>query len=220
MAEGDPSVTPDEGRVRWRRTGAMLVSAVAAGAVLMALTAQGVLAAQFAISGFPFTVTASRLDGTGFEQFGFFDSMDPRNVSGASNCLGASTANQGNCGGVVVVAVSAIQDATLTNLCQSINLGGTNLKITAGGAGHPAVHATTLVVDSDLLTGDATFHNIEIGGDASKVTRVPGVTGPLGDFAQQAESVTIIGLRQSNFATTAATFSLPGLILTFSSTGC
>src|SRR5215467_3333700 len=98
----------------------MLVSAAAAGAVLMALTAQGVLAAQFAISGVPFTVTASRLDGTGFEQFGFFDSMAPGSPN-ASNCLGASTANQGNCGGVVLVAVSAINDATLTNLCQSVN---------------------------------------------------------------------------------------------------
>ena len=197
----------------------MLVSAAAAGAVLMALTAQGVLAAQFAISGFPFTVTASRLDGTGFEQFGFFDSMDPRNVSGASNCLGASTANQGNCGGTVIVAVSAIKQATLTNLCQSVNLGGTNLKITAGGGSTP-VTASTLVVDSDLLTGDATFNNIVIGQDASTFTEVPGVTGPLGDFGQQADSVTITNLRQDNFATTAATFSLPGLTLTFTDTGC
>ena len=94
MANGDPAVSPEEGRVRWRRAGAMLVSAAAAGAVLMVLTAQGVLAAQFAISGVPFTVTATRLDGTGFEQFGFFDSMAP-NSPNASNCLGAAPANQG-----------------------------------------------------------------------------------------------------------------------------
>jgi Family of unknown function (DUF6230) len=218
MADGDASVRPDEGRVRWRRTGAMLASAAAAGAVLIVLTAQGVLAAQFAISGVPFTVTATRLDGTGFEQFGFFDTMAP-NSPNASNCLGASPANQGNCGGTVLVAVSAIRSATLSNLCQSVNLGGTNLKITAGGGGRP-VQATTLVVDSDLLQGDATFNNIAIGQDPSTFTQVPGVTGPLGDFGQQADSVVITNLRQDNFATTAATFSLPGLTLGFSSTGC
>jgi hypothetical protein len=218
MADEEPSVYPDEGRVRLRRAGAMLASAMAVGAVLMVLTAQGVLAAQFAISGVPFTVTSTRLDGTGFEQFGFFDSM-PANSPNASNCQGASPANQGNCGGTVLVAVSAIKTATLANLCQSVNLVGTNLKITAGGGGKP-VQATTLVVDSDLLTGDATFTNISIGGDASTFTEVPGVTGPLGDFGQQADAVVITNLRQSNFATTAATFTLPGLTLTFSNTGC
>jgi hypothetical protein len=218
MVEDHASVNDAEGRVRWRRAGALFVSAVAAGAVLMALTAQGVLAAQFAISGVPFTVTSDRLEGTGFEQFGFLDNM-ATNSPNASNCLGASPANQGNCGGTVLVAVSAIKSATLSNICQSINLGGTNLKITAGGAGHP-VQATTLVADSDLLQGDATFTNIAIGQDASTVTEVPGVTGPLGDFAQQADAVTIVNLRQDNFATTAATFSLPGLTLTFANTGC
>ncbi|TMC03978.1 MAG: cholesterol esterase [Chloroflexi bacterium] len=216
MADGNPPM--DEGRIRWRRAGAMLAAAAAAGAVLVVLTAQGILAAQFAISGVPFTVTSTRLDGTGFEQFGFFDSMTP-NSPNASNCLGAATANQGNCGGTVLVAVSAIKSATLSDLCQSVNLGGTNLKITAGGGGRP-VQATTLVVDSDLLTGDATFNNIAIGQDASTFTEVPGVTGPPGDFGQQADSVTITNLRQDNFATTAAAFSLPGLTLTFSDTGC
>jgi hypothetical protein len=218
MADGNPTVRPDEGGIRWRRAGAMFGVAAAAGAVLMVLTAQGVLGAQFAISGVPFTVTASQLNGTGFEQFGSFDQMAP-NSPNASNCLGASPANQGNCGGVVLVAVSAIKSATLADLCQSVNLGGTNLKITAGGGGHP-VQASSLVVDSDLLQGDATFNNIAIGQDPSTFTEDPGVTGPLGDFGQEADSVTITNLRQDNFATTAATFTLPGLTLTFSNTGC
>lgn len=219
MADGVPTTAPpDEGKVRWRRAGAMFVGAAAAGAVLMALTAQGVLAAQFAISGVAFTVTSSRLDGTGFEQFGSLDAM-ANNSPNASNCLGAAPANQGNCGGIVVVAVSAIKSATLADICQSVSLGGTNLKITAGSSGHP-VTANTLVVDSDQLQGDATFNNIAIGQDPSTFTEVPGVTGPLGDFGQQADSVTIVNLRQDNFATTAATFSLPGLDLTFSNTGC
>ena len=218
MADGYAPAPPDEGKVRWRRAGAMFGVAAAAGAVLMVLTAQGVLAAQFAVSGVPFTVTSSRLDGTGFEQFGSLDQMAP-NSPNASNCLGAASANQGDCGGVVLVAVSAIKSATLADLCQSVNLGGTNLKITAGSSGHP-VQASQLVVDSDQLQGDATFNNISIGQDPSTFTEDPGVTGPLGDFGQEADSVTIVNLRQDNFATTAATFSLPGLNLGFSDTGC
>jgi len=217
MADADERTAPGEGRTRWGRAGIMLVSAAAAGGVLMALTAQGVLAAQFAISGIPFTVTATRLTGTGFEQFGNLDTM-AANSPNATNTQGQPP-NQGNTGGAVVVVTSAIASATLTNLCQSINLGGTNLKLTAG-TGKTPVSANTLVVDSDLLTGDATFHNIVIGQDASTVTQVPGVTGPLGDFAQAADSVEIDNLRQDNFATTAATFTLPGLNLGFSDTGC
>src|SRR5205807_7338782 len=88
---------------------------------------------------------------------------------------------RGPAGGAGAVVVSAIQSATLTNLCQSVNLGGTNLKITAGSGGRP-VTATTLVVDSNQLSGDTTFTNIAIGQDASTFTQVPGVIGPKGDF--------------------------------------
>jgi Family of unknown function (DUF6230) len=217
MAESVSPVSSAEGRVRWRRFGAMLAVAAAGGAILMALTAQGIVAAQFAISGVPFTVTSTKLAGTGFEQFGFLDSMPPGSPN-ASNTQGA-VPNQGDTGGQVVVVVSAIQSATLDNICQSVNLGGTNLKITAGSPSNP-VRAQTLVVDSDLLTGDATFTNITIGQDPSTFDKVPGVVGPLGDFGQQADTVQILNLRQDNFSTTAASFSLPGLTLGFSPDGC
>jgi hypothetical protein len=204
------STAPDllgQGRVSWRRFAAMFLSTAVVAGTLVVLTAQGVLAAQFSISGLPFTVTATKLTGTGFEQFGALDNM----ADGSPNA--------GNTGGQVLVVVSAIQSATLTNLCQSVNLGGTNLKITAGNGSTP-VTATNLVVDSDQLSGDAQFNQISIGQDASTLTAVPGVTGPIGDFAQQASSVTINNLRQNNYATTAAAFKLPGLSLTFSGDGC
>ena len=54
------------GRVRIKRTALMAVPAVAVGGILMTLTAQGVLAAQFSISGMPFTITADKLDGDGW----------------------------------------------------------------------------------------------------------------------------------------------------------
>jgi len=172
----------------------------------MVLTAQGALGVQFAISGMPFTVTATELDGVGFEQFGGLDSM------------AEGSPNAGDTGGQVLVITSAIKDATLTKLCQSVDLGGTNLLIKAG-AGKDKVQASHLTTDSTELSGDASFGNIEIGNDASTLDKA-GVEGPIGVFSQQADTVHIDNLRQTNYATTAAVFKLPGLHLSFSSEGC
>ena len=196
-----------EGRVSWRRLLAGLAVTGSAAAALIVLTAQGVLAASFSVSGMPFTVTADRLDGTGFEQFAVLDHMEP------------GSPNEGDTGGQLVLIVSAIKDAKLTNLCQSIDLGGAALKITAGDNGTP-VRATNLVVDSDLVTGNAEFNQIEVGRDASTLDQVPGVKGGIGVFAQQADTVTITNLRQNNFATTAANFKLAHLHMSFESEGC
>ena len=196
-----------QGRTRWRRFAAMFVASGVLAGAMVALTANGVLAAQFAISGMPFVVTADRLDGTGFEQYAELDQMVP------------NSPNEGDTGGQVVVIVSAINQAKLTKLCQSINLGGMFLKITAGDAGKP-VEAKTLVVDSDLISGNAEFGNINIGQDASTLDKVPGKTGSPGVFGQQADTVVINNLRQNNYATTAATFTLPNLHLGFTSSGC
>jgi hypothetical protein len=196
-----------EGKTRWRRFAVMFGASGAVAAVMVALTAQGVIAAQFSLSGMPFTVTADRLDGTGFEQYATLDEMAP------------DSPNAGDTGGQLVLVVSAINSAKLTNLCQSIDLGGEFLKITAGDRGTP-VSAKTLIVDSDQLSGNADFNKINIGQDASTLNEVPGATGNLGVFGQQADTVTITNLRQQNYATTAATFTLPNLHLSFTSTGC
>jgi hypothetical protein len=200
------SAATGRGRVRLKRAALLGIPACVAGGVLMALTAQGVLGAQFEISGMPFTVTADHLHGDGFEQFGNLDSMIP------------NSPNAGSSGGQLILATSAIRDAQLTNLCQSVNLGGINLKITAGNNGTP-VTAHDLTTDSDLLSGDATFNNIEVGGDASTFTKGddPGMPGV---FGQQADSVDIDHLNQHNYATTAAIFKLPNLHLSFDSNGC
>ncbi|MFI2607584.1 DUF6230 family protein [Kitasatospora sp. NPDC018619] len=196
------------GRVRLKRTALMAVPAIAAGGVLMALTAQGVLAAQFSISGMPFTITADKLVGDGFAQFGSLDSMIP------------DSPNAGSSGGQVLVAVSAIKKAEITNLCQSVDLGGINLVIHAGDGGTP-VTASDLTTDSDMLSGDAQFTNIEIGGDASTYTKAgPVGKGNPGVFGQQADQVILTHLNQHNYASTAVGFKLPNLRLSFSSTGC
>ncbi|MEU3516064.1 DUF6230 family protein [Streptomyces sp. NPDC006654] len=197
---------PRRGRVRGRRAAMMAVPATLAVAGLAVFTAQGVLGVQLYISGMPFTVTAKSLDGTGFEQFGGLDTM----ADGSPNA--------GDTGGQVLVVTSAIKKATLDSLCQSVDLGGTNLLIKAG-SGKTKVEATDLTTDSTLLTGDASFNNIEIGNDASTLTKA-GVKGPIGVFSQQADTVHIDNLRQTNYKTTAGTFTLPGLKLSFSDSGC
>src|SRR5262249_38331944 len=145
IADGSPA---RRGRVRLRRAAVMAVPATAIAATLAITTAQGALGVQFAISGMPFTVTATQLDGTGFEQFGALDNM----ADGSPNA--------GDTGGQVLVVTSAIKNATLTKLCQSVDLGGTNLLITAGGD-KDKVTATDLTTDSTVLTGDAAFEKIE-----------------------------------------------------------
>ncbi|MFB9236918.1 DUF6230 family protein [Plantactinospora siamensis] len=207
MSSADVSGSRAPGKVRWRRFAGMLLTAGVAGGALAMLTAQGVLAAQFSVSGMPFTVTADKLSGTGFEQFATLDHMIE------------NSPNEGDTGGQLVLIVSAIDRAELTNLCQSVSLGGMNLKITAGDNGK-AVTAHTLVVDSDSITGNASFDDIDIGQDASTLDRVPGVKGNPGVFAQQARTVTILDLRQNNYATTAAAFSLPHLRMSFTDSGC
>lgn len=112
------------------------------------------------------------------------------------------------------MAISAIHHATLTNLCQSVSVGGVTLRITAGGGSSPA-SADNLIVDADQLSGNATFGNITIGQDAGTLSEDPGVSGPSGGFGQQADSVTIDNLRQHTWLTTAATFTLPGFNLSF-----
>ncbi|WEO94574.1 DUF6230 family protein [Streptomyces sp. FXJ1.172] len=213
---GSPSGTPQaagtagggerRGRVRARRAAVMAVPATLVAAGLAVLTAQGALGVQFAISGMPFTVTATNLDGTGFEQFGGLDNM----ADGSPNA--------GDSGGQVLVVTSAIKNATLTKLCQSVDLGGTNLLITAGGGDTP-VTASDLTTDSTQLSGDAAFNNIEIGNDASTLSKA-NAKGPKGVFSQQADTVHIGHLRQTNYATTAGVFKLPGLKLRFSGSGC
>ena len=191
---------PVRGHTQWRRFIAILLPSLALVAVLLVLTAQSLLAVSFSISGTPFVVTAKVLKGRGFEQFGVLDRSVLKVLPGHTN--------------QIILTANAIRVANLTDLCQSVTVGGLSLRITAGDAGTP-VHATNLVVDADRLAGNARFTHITIGQDASTLTQVPGVRGPAGDFAQQATTVTIRNLRQHAYATTAGTFTLPDLHLGF-----
>jgi hypothetical protein len=193
-AESRTSRFHASGKVRWRRFAIVAVPAVAVAGVLVGLTAKGAIASSISVSGEEYTVTASQLTGTGFEQFG-------GEVSNAS--------------GPQPVVVSAINSAKLTDLCQSVKVGPVTLRLTAGTGGTPA-SASNLIVDASGQTGSvATFNNISIGLDAGTLTEDPGTTGTAGTFGEQADTVTIDNLNQDTWLTTAGTFTLPDLSISF-----
>jgi Family of unknown function (DUF6230) len=192
-AQSGPQSRP--GRVKWKRFAVVMVPAAIVAAALIGLTAKGAIAANISVSGKEYLVTATELQGTGFEQFG-------------------STVPQGN-GGSQPVAVSAIKSADLTSLCQAVSVGGITLLLRAG-TGSQHVHADNLIVDASDLSGNATFTNIAIGQDAGTLNAVQGAVGPAqnGQFGEQAGTIDIKGLIQHTWLTTAGTFTLPNLHLT------
>ena len=195
----DAQQAPVRGRTRWRPFAIVLGAGIALSTAMVLGVANGAIAASFAVSGSTFKVSADKLDGTGFVQYG-------------------GVVQQKN-GTQIPVAVSGIKSASLTNLCQSVTVpGGISLVIRAGKT-TPAT-ATDLLIDMSQLSGDATFNNISIGQDASTLNKGPsGAAGVAGGFGQQADSVTITNLQQVAWSTSAGTFVLNGLDLHISLTG-
>ncbi|GAA0914959.1 DUF6230 family protein [Streptomyces thermoalcalitolerans] len=192
------------GGTRWKRFAVVMVPSVAATAAIGVALAQGALAASFSVSGQSFKVTAGKLVGTGFSQYGAIDSG--KSLDGSKDEHHP-------------VAVSAFKKATINNLCQSVvtptPFGNVSLLLRAGGGSTP-VEASNLYIDVADLSADATFNNIDIGVAAKDATKGPGMKGggeqanPFG-FAQQADSATLTDVKQTAWATTAGTFKLSGL---------
>ncbi|MEU8818454.1 DUF6230 family protein [Actinoplanes sp. NPDC048796] len=199
-AQGDPAY----GRTNWRRFAvAVGVPTVVAGGLVVAL-AQGALAASFSVAGPQFKLSADRLDGTGFTQY--------------SSKLPTETVQQQTGQKFVVAAMSGIDSAKITNLCQSVAAGPVVLRIEAGKDAQRPVVADDLLIGMSELSGDAKFTNIDIGQDASTLDadEGPGETkehGDVGGFGQQAQRVEIDGLRQQAYMTSASTFRLTGMSL-------
>jgi hypothetical protein len=170
---------------------------------LMAGVANGAVPVSFSVSGSQFQIAASQLDGTGFSQYAG---------------VAPDTAGKNH-----QVAIANIGSAKLADLCQSVvsdtPMGKVGLLITAGGDGKPAT-ATDLQIGMTDLKGDATFNNIRIGVDASTVNTSH--KGTAGDFAQDADTVSIKGLQQTAWSTQASVFNLTGMHvqLTDGSKGC
>lgn len=186
------------GRVRWRRFALILVPAIFLPYLLSILTAQSVLAVALNISGRPFTVTAQELRARGFEQFG---------VLGSAIELRSKNHQ-------IALAATAMRSASISHLCQTVDVGGVTMIITAGN-GRTPVSATNLIVYADRFSGNASFQHLTLGKDASTLHAVPGLVGPSGGFSLTASSVTITDLVQHAYSTTATNLTLPGFSLHF-----
>jgi hypothetical protein len=196
-----------EGRNRRRRFGLRVGLSAPDDGGKLTMMSNGALAASFSVSGQQYKVSADQLTADGFVQYG---TVDARTEPG-----GGPQPEP--------VAVSAMKNATLTNLCQSVvtelgDFGAVTLKIRAG-TGKDPVTATNMVVDMNALDGNATFRGMEIGRDAATLDKGP-VNDPAetaqrreGMFSQQADKVTITNLKQVAWATTAGEFNLTGLSL-------
>ncbi|MFF0744031.1 DUF6230 family protein [Streptomyces sp. NPDC004111] len=194
------------GGTRWRRFAVVMVPSVAATAAIGVAMAQGALAASFSVSGQDFKVTADRLDGTGFVQYG--------SIAEGTDLKGNPAAHP--------VAVSGFKTADITNMCQSVVtpdvpiFGSVSLMLKAGTGATP-VHAENIYLDVADLDADAEFSNIDIGVAAGKATKGPGIqkgtkANPFG-FAQQADKAVLTKVKQRAWATSAGTFKLSGLSL-------
>ena len=193
---GDRTAQPVTGSFWWallRRAAVFLVPVLAMLTGLGWAMDQGVLAAPVSVSGGPFTLTATRFTGHGFEQF-------PGAVRQAD-------------GTRQPVTESVIGSAAITGMCQSVKAGPVTLRITAGNDGTP-VSASNLIIDASSLRGDVTFTWFSAGQDASSLDKA-GAAGPPGAFGQQASEVIITHLSQQTWATTAGTFKLAGLHVQF-----
>jgi hypothetical protein len=192
MSDSQEDLVP--GRTRWRRFAVMMAATVsAAGAIVLGM-ANGAIAASFSVSGQSFKISADHLHGDGFSQFS-----------------GVDTTTSGT---PIPVATSVINKATLTNLCQSVNVPNPfGLKIVLrieAGKGTTPVSATGLVIGMTRLDGDATFTNIQIGRDGGELS---GNAKLNGTFGQSAEMVDIDHLQQTATSTSAGTFALTGLTM-------
>jgi hypothetical protein len=189
-AQGDPAY----GRTNWRRFAvAVAVPTAAAGALVFGMSS-GAFAATFAVSGQSFKISADKLVGTGFAQYG-----DQVSTKGDTH---------------IPVAISGISSAELYNLCQSVKTPGLPITLTirAGREDNKPAKATNLLIGVSELSGDAEFTDINIGQDASTLgLGGKDAHGQAGTFGQEAQKVTITGLRQTAVSTSAGTFSLTGL---------
>ncbi|MGH8880649.1 MAG: DUF6230 family protein [Stackebrandtia sp.] len=195
MSKSTPVQTRNGG-TQWRRFALLLVPSLLLGGGMLVLTANGSMAASFAVSATSFKITADKLEGEGFAQYGsvVVDGED----------------------GEHPVAPAGIEVAKIYNLCQSAvyetDVGTFTIRISAGT--DEPVEANNLVLDSDDLSGDAVFENIEIGRDASTMDQVSDHQGPEGAFGQQSDTITITNVKGQNWAVNAGTFKLNDLELT------
>lgn len=201
-------------RTRRGRVLLATVPTVAALALLGGGVAQGAVPVSFAVSGSQFKISASSLEGTGFSQY-----------AGIASQVGSQFPKAIDPKLDHPIAIANIREATLHDLCQSIKvpvpvIGAVSMLIRAGEDADNPVTAKDLQIGMENLAGDASFGKIRIGVDATTARTAPApAQTSLGDFAMDADTVTITGLQQVSRSTQAETFNLNGLDLSINMSG-
>ncbi|GAA3050594.1 DUF6230 family protein [Actinokineospora globicatena] len=189
--------TAKRGRTRWGRTALVAVPAIGVIGAITAAMAQGLLAASFAVSGVPITLTSQSVAGTGFA---------------------GTVTNAGSQG----VAYAGFSSAQLSGLCAGVIpnvpiVGQVTFKITAGDD-DPATKelaASNLLLDAKNLTGDGEFTGLDLGVASNALSKGPAeVRKGAGDFGLQANTANISDLRADALsAQIAGSFKLDNLSL-------
>ncbi|MFY9614365.1 MAG: DUF6230 family protein [Candidatus Dormiibacterota bacterium] len=220
------------GGTRWRRFGLVFVPGLGVLVAMLYLLATGALAVSFSMSGIPFILNATKLEGTNFVQYGTIDPLSqnlptsggliPTPVTGtATKSVGGAT--------YAADTVTKMDTATITGLdqtvCVPLPFGG-YVKVRTGAS---TADATGLLASApDLTASSATFDS----GLASPVPGVPYMLigtdagsalgiGANGAFAQAAPHAVINNVHQVALGTTAGSFTLHDLNLQASfETGC
>ena len=165
-----------------------------AAALLVTGIAQGVVPVTFVVSGGQFQMSADALEGTDVSQY-----------------AGIATDGEGI---EHPVTVANIKSATIHGLCQSVvtetPFGAIGVVMKAGQDGRPAT-ATDLRIGMTGLAGDASFEGFRMGVDAATVGT--DAKGGAGDFALDADGVSITDLRQTAWTTQASVLRLNGMSL-------
>ena len=202
---------------RWLRSAGLAVPAVAVIAVLGSSIAQGVLASTFATANTKFTLTSTRVVGTGLG--GFLEGVPAENPDGTTNTNGLAR-----------VGFTSVQ---LNDLCISVtqSIAGVQftLKVNSTGSGAPGangivanpVSASYLYIDANSLTADTgTMQSLTLGQSADTVvlqgptntplTDAQGAPGKQGAFGLQAVTANLGTLSANAYsATISGSVTLP-----------
>jgi hypothetical protein len=193
----------NRGRTRWTRFAGVLTIGLACAVLLLTGLARGALAASFAVSGTSFKISADKLVGTGFVQFGGTDNGSD---------------------GAHPVGVRGFRTSVADNFCQSVTLRGLpmvgEVTLRLVSPGPEGMSATNIVLGVAGLTGDMTLVDSEIGVDAAQVSQgPPSVLGRPGGFAQQAAQATVVAPRMVAWSATAYTLRLKNLSMSLHTGG-
>jgi hypothetical protein len=214
------SSTMTSGGTRWRRFGILFIPGFGVLAGMVFLLATGALAISLSISGIPFVLNATTLEGTGFVQYGVPDAVTNANTGLLLPAPASGTSTMTPAPGHTYAAdtITHLAGGTITGLNQtvcvslaSVGLPG-SMQVQTGAS---TVGFTNLNANApDLVATTADFdQGINIGQDLGFALSGGNALADNGLFSQQAPHVVISGVHQLGIGTTAGTFTIHDLNL-------